>query len=163
MNKIKCYINDNYIDVFKNNKIIHLCLNSIDTGNIIDYKTFIKEIKKDKIFSSILTYSLELYLNKKVLEEDIIYYKIIFEELNCKNIVVESTDKYLENNTLIVNNKYYILYTNKVFYYIEYPLLKFYTNYFNIKKLKIISNIKLKEIDNVKFYYFNYPDNYFIK
>ena len=163
MNKIKIYINDNYINLLKNNKVYHLILRSINSSNITNSSLFIKEIKKYNILPKLLTYSLELLLNKVIEEKDIIYYKAIFDELNCNKLNIYSTSKYLDNNTLIVNSDNYILYTNNKYNYIEKDLLTSYINYYDISKLKVISYNKIKPINKVKIYYYNDIDTYFFK
>ena len=162
MNSIICYINNNYIDINKNNKIKHITLNCIRNEDIVDSKQFINEIKKYNIFSNIVSNKVEIYLNHKIKEKDLFYYKNIFEELNCYNIIINDTSKKLISPTLINNTEYYILFYNNEYLIIKPDNLPYFLNYYNIKKIKIISNNKEIPKTNTKYYFYNNPTTYFI-
>ena len=163
MNKIICYINSNYIDINKDNNIIHIITNSIKDGDIINKELFINEIKNKKIFSNIITNKVDIYLNHIIEEKDNIYYKYIFEDLNSNNINIYDTSNKLISPTLINNNNYYILYNKKRYYNIIPELLNDYLKLFKINELRIISNNKIPSNNKIKYYYYNYINNYFIK
>ena len=161
MNKIKCYINANYIDILKNNKIYHIIDKSIDNGDIINSSLFLLNIRKYKIFSNIFTYNIDIYLNHKILEKDKMYYKNIFDELNCSKVNIMDTSNKLISPTLIVSNNYYIIYYNDNYYNIDYKLLDSFLSINNIQSLKIISKDKLEINNNCKYYYYSNIDNIF--
>lgn len=163
MNKIICYINDNYIDIKKNKKICHYITSSIKNGDIINSKLFIKEFKNKNIFSNILTSEITLYFNHIILEKDLYYYKSIFDELNCTKINIYDTSKKLTSPTLIANNNNYIIYYNNDFYNIIPNFLESFLSINNIKVLKIISNKKILNLSNVKYYYYNNFQSYFLR
>ena len=163
MNKIKCYINSNYIDILKNNKLYHIEDNLVDNGDIINSNNFINTIKKYKLFSNIFNYNIDIYLNHRILEKDIIYYKKIFEELNCSKINIYDTSSKLTSPTLITSNNYYIIYYNDNYYNIYPCLLESFLLNNNIDNLKIISNNKLDNNDRCKYYYYSNSDNYFFR
>ncbi len=162
MNKIICYINNNYIDIKKNNNYFHIILDSINNDDIINSKNFIKNIKNYNLFSDIIINYISIYLNHEIKEKDIIYYKTIFDELNCSNIKIYSTKNKLTSPTLINNNEYYILYYKDKYIKLLPKYLPYFLKINNIKILKIISKTKLKNNSNTKYYYFNNPDNYFL-
>ena len=162
MNKIKCYINSNYIDILKNNKLLHIETNSINDGEIINSALFLSDIRKHKIFSNIFTYNIDIYLNHKIQEKDIFYYKNIFDELNCTKVSIYDTSKKLTSPTLINSNNYYIIYYKNNYYNILPELLDYFLKVYNIKSLKVISNTKLKNNNICKYYYYNNYDNYFL-
>ena len=161
MNKIICYINDNYIDIKKNNSIYHKELKSLKNGHVIDAKLFIKELEKTKIFSNIISSNIYVLLNKNICDEDKIIYKYIFNELNESNVKVGDTKHKLSQFSLIDNGDNYVLYTDK---YINFnkSFLYLYINHFNIKKLKVISNKKIVNNSKCKYLYYNNFDTYFI-
>lgn len=162
MNKIECYINDNYIEIKKKSNKYHINTDSISNGDIVNKNDFINIIKNNKIFSNIISYKLDIYLNHKISERDNIYYKDVFDELNCNSITINDTSNKLENKTIINCSNYYILYYNNNYYYIIKDLLGCYLNYYKIDELKIISNERIKEIKKIKYYYYNNSDKYFI-
>ena len=161
MNKIICYINDNYIDIKKNNLIYHKVLESLKNGHIIDTKLFIKELEKTKLFNSILTNNIEVFVNKKIIDEDIVLYKYIFNELNESSVVVSDTRSKLQDYTLIDNGENYILFIGE-YYEFNKLFLYLYIDYFNIEKLKIISSKKIVDYNLCKYLYFNNFNTYFI-
>ena len=162
MNRIICYINNNYIDIKSNNKINHIVLNSINNNDIINSKKFINDIKKYHIFSNIINNEIDLYLNHIIYEMDIFYYNLIFEELNCTKINIYNTSKMLTSPTLIDNIDHYIVYYNDNYYNILPNYLPYFIDINKIKILKIISNKKIDNNNNIKYYYFNNYNNYFL-
>ena len=162
MNKITCYFNSNYVDINKNSKIIHIVSNSIKEGDIVNKDLFINEIKRKKIFSSILTSSVEIYLNHNISEKDEIYYKYIFDEFNCNQIKILDTSKKLISPTLINSYDMYILYYKNKYYKIIPELLDNYLDILNIKELRVISKVKIP-ICKTDSYYYNYKNDYFIE
>ena len=162
MNKIICYINNNYIDIKKNNKIHHIILDSIKNDDIINSKSFINEIKKYNIFTSIINNNIDIYFNHKILEKDIYYYKSIFDELNCLNINIHDTSNKLISPTLINNNKYFIIYFKNNYIKLLNKYLPYFLEMNNIKELKIISTSKIDEYPTTKYYYYNNSNNYFL-
>ena len=81
MKQLNIYLNDNDLVIL--DKLANYPLKSIQNSMIISKEQFLDEIKKInkkyKIFSNYIPYKLNIYLNKKVLEEDILYYTSIFE------------------------------------------------------------------------------------
>ena len=161
MNDVLCYINDNKF-IYKNKKRIEFNSNSIKNGNIIDKKGFILDYIKNIKLSNIFSNKVKILLNKDITEKDIMYYSNIFEDLNYNKIQLLSTKKYLENDVMIYNKSIYIIYTNNEYYYIYPNLLNNFLDYNNIKKLKIISNIKINDNPNCKYYYYANSNEYFI-
>ena len=159
MNKIVCYINSNYIDINKNNDNYHIISSSVLDGDIINKELFIKDMKSKKLFSNIMSNKLILYLNHIITEKDKMYYKDIFEELNCNNINILDTSQKLISPTLINSYTYYTLYFNNNYYNIIPELLEYYLKLFKINSLRIISKDKLSEIKSIKYYYYK---DYFI-
>ena len=104
-----CYLNDNYIDI-KTTTLNHFISDSIANGEIINRDKFISDFKHNIKKQSILTKTIKVLLNKEIKESDILYYTSIFEELNYNKTILVSTNHYLENDTLIPNSNYYILY-----------------------------------------------------
>ena len=162
MSKIFCYINSNYIDIKKDGIIQHIILKSIKCGDILSSRDFIDEIKSKKIFSSIVTNSVELLLNHDITEKDKIYYKNIFEDLNCNNIIIKDTREKLNADVLINNYPLYIIYYNNKYYRVIPELLDSYYNYLNISNINIISSSKLENNKKVEYYYYNNPLTFFI-
>jgi len=162
MNKIICYFNSNYIDINKNGKIIHIVSNSIVEGDIVNKVLFISDIRKYKIFSNILSNNVDIYLNHNIQEKDDIYYKSVFEELNCNLIRLFDTSKKIISPTLINSNNMYILFYKDRYYKIIPELLTSYLQHFNIDNLRIISKTRLPLNNKSKYYYYNYKDNIFI-
>ena len=155
MNNIICYINSNYIDIKKDNEIIHIVSNSINEGDIINKELFINDIKNKKIFSNIITNKVDIYINHIIKEKDIIYYKLIFEDLNSNNINIYDTSNKLISPTLIECNNIYILYYKNKYYKIIPELLNEYLKIFKVNELRIISNNKIPSNNKVKYYYYN--------
>lgn len=162
MNKIICYINSNYIDIKKDGKLYHIISDSIECGDIINSNNFIKNIKSKKIFSLIVANSIELLLNHDITEKDKLYYKNIFEELNCNKIKVSNTKEKLDGTVLINNYPLYIIYHNNKYYNVIPDLLDAYYNYLNISNIKIISLSKIENNKKIDYYYYNNPSTYFI-
>ena len=162
MNKFIAYINDDRFQI-KNNKVIEFVSNGIINGRIVNKNDFINDYKKyvknNNIFASVIT----ILLDSDIYESDIIYYTSIFEDLNFNKIILESTKKYLENNTLIYNKDLYVVFHDCKYYYIYPKLLKEFLNIKKIKRIKVISNKNIIESDNCKFYYYANSNNYFIK
>ncbi|MBR1417120.1 MAG: hypothetical protein IJ572_04810 [Bacilli bacterium] len=163
MNKIKCYINSNYIDILKNNKIIHIVTDSIKNGDIIHSNMFIEDMKKNKLFSNILTFDVIIYLNHLIEERDLLYYKNIFEDLNAHRIIVKDTSSILVSPTMINCYPIYIVYFNNKYYKIDYKLLDSFLSTFNINRLKVISETKLSKNANCKYYYYNNYNTFFLR
>ena len=162
MNKIIAYINDNYIELKKDNKYYKIITDSISSGNIINHKLFQEELSKTKLFNTLLTNNITLYLNQEITEKEEFYYKIIFEDLNCTKTILKTTKHKLENNTLIENKPYLIIYNENKYNYINENLLLPYLKLYKIKKLKILSSHKIKENNYCKYYYYNDIDYYFL-
>ena len=162
MNKIICYFNSDYVDIKINSSIIHIISNSIFEGDIVNKELFIKDIKQKKIFSNIFNNRVYIYLNHYVQEKDEIYYKSIFEELNCKYIKLFDTSKQLVSPTLINSNDFYILFYDNKYHKILPKVLNSILKIYKIHELRIISKEKLPLNKNTKYYYYNYNDNYFI-
>jgi hypothetical protein len=156
-----CYINSNYL-IIKTDKIHKLTSLSILNGNIINKDLFINDYKSVIKTKNILSTSLTILMNKYPLESDIMYYTNIFEELNYTQVNINSTSKSLENDTLIPNDLYYIIYHNKEYNNIYKYLLDDYLLNNNITKLKVISCLKLPKNNQCKYYYYSNSNNYFI-
>ena len=162
MNKIICYLNDNYIDIKKNNKIYHIVMNSIKNGDITNKKSFIKEIKKYNLFSNIINNYIIFYINKLITEKDDVYYTQLFEELNSSNIKIYSTKDKLLSPTLINNLNNYILFYDNNYLKINKCDLHYFLKKYNIKNLNILSSTNIEEINNIKYYYYNNFNTYFL-
>ena len=127
MKQLNIYLNDNDLVIL--DKLANYPLKSIQNSMIISKEQFLDEIKKlnkkVKIFSNYIPYKLNIYLNKKVLEEDTLYYTSIFEEFLFTKINVISIIDVLEpKNYLISNqNSNYLIYKNKI-YSIDFTLSK---------------------------------------
>ena len=127
MKQLNIYLNDNDLVIL--DKLANYPLKSIQNSMIISKEQFLDEIKKlnkkYKIFSNYIPYKLNIYLNKKVLEEDTLYYTSIFEEFLFTKINVISIIDVLEpKNYLISNqNSNYLIYKNKI-YSIDFTLSK---------------------------------------
>ena len=154
MNKINCYINDDYIDVKKANKYIHLNLKCIKDNNVVDSNCFIKELRKTKLFSGLISNNVIVYFNRKINEIDEYFYQSIFYELNCNKVTLLDTSKKLQSPTLIANKKYILFYNNN-YYFFEQEMLNTYLEYYNIDKLRIISKTKIKHNNKCKYFYYN--------
>ena len=163
MNRIKCYFNSNYVDIKQENDIIHIISNSIEDGDIIDKKQFIKDIKLKKIFSNIFSNNIDIYLNHLIQEKDIIYYNSVFEELNCSKINIFDTSSKLKSPTLINATSNYILYFNNKYYVITPKILNTTLKLFKIKEIGVISKEKIPKNKDIKYYYYNYKNSYFIE
>ena len=156
------YINDNYFQI-KTKEIKLIESSSIQDGEIINREQFIKDYKNNIKDKKIISNGIKILLNKEIKEKDLLYYSSIFEELNYSKILIESTNKYLENDILIPNQNIYIIYHNNCYYYLYPFLLEAFIKNENIIKLKILSNIKLKNNNYCKYYYYANNENYFIK
>ena len=127
MKQLNIYLNDNDLVIL--DKLANYPLKSIQNSMIISKEQFLDEIKKlnkkVKIFSNYIPYKLNIYLNKKVLEEDTLYYTSIFEEFLFTKINVISIIDVLEpKNYLISNqNSNYLIYKNMI-YSIDFTLSK---------------------------------------
>lgn len=127
MKQLNIYLNDNDLVIL--DKLVSYPLKSIQNSMIISKEQFLDEIKKlnkkYKIFSNYIPHKLNIYLNKKVLEEDNFYYTSIFEEFLFTKINVISIIDVLEpKNYLISNqNSNYLIYKNMI-YYIDFTLSK---------------------------------------
>ena len=163
MNSIICYFNSNYIDIKKNKEEKRIVSSAIRDGDIVNKDVFIKDIKKTKFFSNILTNNVIIYLNHLIEEKDQIYYKFVFEDLNCNIIKIFDTSKMLISPTLINSNNIYILFYKNKYYKIIPELLNDYINLYNIEELKIISKNKISCKSNARYYYYNYKNENFTK
>ena len=161
MNKIKCYINNNYIDIKTNKSYQHIVLDSIK-DDIVDSSNFIHNIKKYKLFSPIISNEVDIYLNHKIQEKDILYYTKIFEELNCYKIKIHDTTKLLISPTLIDNNDYYIIFYNDNYIKLLPKYLPYFLDINKIKSLRIISLNRLIKNNKVKYYYYSNSNTYFL-
>lgn len=127
MKQLNIYLNDNDLVIL--DKLVSYPLKSIQNSMIISKEQFLDEIKKlnkkYKIFSNYIPHKLNIYLNKKVLEEDNFYYTSIFEEFLFTKINVISIIDVLEpKNYLISNqNSNYLIYKNMI-YSIDFRLSK---------------------------------------
>ena len=127
MKQLNIYLNDNDLVIL--DKLVSYPLKSIQNSMIISKEQFLDEIKKlnkkYKIFSNYIPHKLNIYLNKKVLEEDNFYYTSIFEEFLFTKINVISIIDVLEpKNYLIFNqNSNYLIYKNMI-YSIDFTLSK---------------------------------------
>lgn len=155
-----CYLNDNYIDI-KTTTLNHFISDSIANGEIINRDKFISDFKHNIKKQSILTKTIKVLLNKEIKESDILYYTSIFEELNYNKTILVSTNHYLENDTLIPNSNYYILYHNKEYINITKEYLSEILNIFHISKLRIISNKLLSNNKLCKYFYYNNSEKFF--
>lgn len=162
MNNHTIYINDDYFQI-KTNNIKTIKTNSIDNSEIIDKEGFIRDYKKNIKNNGIIAKKVTILLNKIIVEKDILYYTNIFEELNYSKIELQSTNKYLEDNTIIPNKEMYIIYFENQYYYIYPFLLQCFIQLKNIYKLKVLSNIQLGDNPNCKYYYYSNIENFFIK
>ena len=161
MNKIKCYINKNYIDVKNNKSYQHIVLDSIQ-DDIVDSSDFIHNIKKYKLFSPIISNEIDIYLNHKIQEKDIFYYSKIFEELNCYKVNLCDTSKLILSPTLIDNDNYYIIFYEDNYMKIQPKYLPYFLEANNIKYLRIISDNRLIKNNKVKYYYYSNSNTYFL-
>ena len=127
MKQLNIYLNDNDLVIL--DKLANYPLKSIQNSMIISKEQFLDEIKKInkkyKIFSNYIPYKLNIYLNKKVLEEDILYYTSIFEEFLFTKINVISILNVLDSKNYLISNQNsnYLIYKNKI-YSIDFTLSK---------------------------------------
>lgn len=154
----KIYINNDYF--YLDNKKIKCPY--IKNGTITNKDDFILFYKKNVKNHHIIRKNLDVYLNQDILEKDIYYYKLIFEELDYFNISIKDTKEILEDNTLINNDTYYILLHNNIYYCINTFILETYLKKLKVKKLKIIG-CELLHNNYCKYYYYQEGDNYVMK
>ena len=163
MNNIICYFNSNYIDIKKGSTIKRIISKSIYNGDIIDKELFISDLKNKKIFSNLLSNTVTIYLNHIIEEKDVIYYKFVFEDLNCNKIIIKDTSKYISSPTIIETFDKYILFYKSKYYEIIPELLSKYLELFDIKELKIISKNNIPKCDRTKYFYYNYRNGFFLE
>ena len=162
MNKIICYINSNYIDIKKDNKIYHIISNSIEKGEIINSSLFINDLKSKRIFTSIISYELELYINYLVNEKERIYYNSIFYELNCSKIKIYPTSNKMNKDTLINCYPLYIIYYKHNYYYVNSSKIDTFVKAYKVSKLNVLSDKKINECNSCRYYYYNNYETYFL-
>ena len=124
---------------------------------------FINDIKIKKIFSNVFSNSVDIYLNHLIHEKDVIYYNNVFEELNCSKINIYDTSSKLKSPTIIISNNNYMLFYKNNFYKIIPELLNKTLKIFKIKEIGVISKQKIPKNKDIKYYYYNYKDCYFIE
>ena len=100
--------------------------------------------KKYKIFSNYIPYKLNIYLNKKVLEEDILYYTSIFEEFLFTKINVISILDVLESKNYLISNQNsnYLIYNNKI-YSIDFTLSKILIDSLDLQVIIMGNNLSI--------------------
>lgn len=146
MKQLNIYLNDNDLVIL--DKLANYPLKSIQNSMIISKEQFLDEIKKlnkkVKIFSNYIPYKLNIYLNKKVLEEDTLYYTSIFEEFLFTKINVISIIDVLEpKNYLISNqNSNYLIYKNKI-YSIDFTLSKILIDTLDLQVIIMGNNLSI--------------------
>ena len=146
MKQLNIYLNDNDLVIL--DKLVSYPLKSIQNSMIISKEQFLDEIKKlnkkVKIFSNYIPYKLNIYLNKKVLEEDTLYYTSIFEEFLFTKINVISIIDVLEpKNYLISNqNSNYLIYKNKI-YSIDFTLSKILIDTLDLQVIIMGNNLSI--------------------
>ena len=146
MKQLNIYLNDNDLVIL--DKLANYPLKSIQNSMIISKEQFLDEIKKlnkkVKIFSNYIPYKLNIYLNKKVLEEDTLYYTSIFEEFLFTKINVISILDVLEpKNYLISNqNSNYLIYKNKI-YSIDFTLSKILIDSLDLQVIIMGNNLSI--------------------
>jgi hypothetical protein len=156
------YLNDNYMQIKINNQVKEFKSSGIAYGQIISKDKFISDFAKKIKILNFWSTTMSLYLNKDITEEDNIYYKMIFDELNYVKLTLLSTKNKLNNNTIIVNKDRYILYSNSNYIYIDKPLLNNYLEELKIAKIKVIGPKLDNMAKNIKLYYFDNYNNYFL-
>lgn len=146
MKQLNIYLNDNDLVIL--DKLANYPLKSIQNSMIISKEQFLDEIKKlnkkVKIFSNYIPYKLNIYLNKKVLEEDTLYYTSIFEEFLFTKINIISILDVLEpKNYLISNqNSNYLIYKNKI-YSIDFTLSKILIDSLDLQVIIMGNNLSI--------------------
>ena len=146
MKQLNIYLNDNDLVIL--DKLANYPLKSIQNSMIISKEQFLDEIKKinkkDKIFSNYIPYKLNIYLNKKVLEEDILYYTSIFEEFLFTKINVISIINVLESKNYLISNQNsnYLIYKNKI-YSIDFTLSKILRDSLDLQVIIMGNNLSI--------------------
>lgn len=146
MKQLNIYLNDNDLVIL--DKLANYPLKSIQNSMIISKEQFLDEIKKInkkyKIFSNYIPYKLNIYLNKKVLEEDILYYTSIFEEFLFNKINVISILNVLESKNYLISNQNsnYLIYKNKI-YSIDFTLSKILIDSLDLQVIIMGNNLSI--------------------
>ena len=146
MKQLNIYLNDNDLVIL--DKLTNYPLKSIHNSMIISKEQFLDEIKKInkkyKIFSNYIPYKLNIYLNKKVLEEDILYYTSIFEEFLFTKINVISILDVLESKNYLISNQNsnYLIYNNKI-YSIDFTLSKILIDSLDLQVIIMGNNLSI--------------------
>lgn len=146
MKQLNIYLNDNDLVIL--DKLTNYPLKSIQNSMIISKEQFLDEIKKInkkyKIFSNYIPYKLNIYLNKKVLEEDILYYTSIFEEFLFTKINVISILDVLESKNYLISNQNsnYLIYNNKI-YSIDFTLSKILIDSLDLQMIIMGNNLSI--------------------
>ena len=146
MKQLNIYLNDNDLVIL--DKLTNYPLKSIQNSMIISKEQFLDEIKKInkkyKIFSNYIPYKLNIYLNKKVLEEDIVYYTSIFEEFLFTKINVISILDVLESKNYLISNQNsnYLIYNNKI-YSIDFTLSKILIDSLDLQVIIMGNNLSI--------------------
>ena len=146
MKQLNIYLNDNDLVIL--DKLANYPLKSIQNSMIISKEQFLDEIKKInkkyKIFSNYFPYKLNIYLNKKVLEEDILYYTSIFEEFLFTKINVISILNVLESKNYLISNQNsnYLIYKNKI-YSIDFTLSKILIDSLDLQVIIMGNNLSI--------------------
>lgn len=146
MKQLNIYLNDNDLVIL--DKLANYPLKSIQNSMIISKEQFLDEIKKInkkyKIFSNYIPYKLNIYLNKKVLEEDILYYTSIFEEFLFTKINVISILNVLESKNYLISNQNsnYLIYKNKI-YSIDFTLSKILIDSLDLQVIIMGNNLSI--------------------
>lgn len=146
MKQLNIYLNDNDLVIL--DKLANYPLKSIQNSMIISKEQFLDEIKKInkkyKIFSNYIPYKLNIYLNKKVLEEDILYYTSIFEEFLFTKINVISIINVLESKNYLISNQNsnYLIYKNKI-YSIDFTLSKILIDSLDLQVIIMGNNLSI--------------------
>lgn len=146
MKQLNIYLNDNDLVIL--DKLTNYPLKSIQNSMIISKEQFLDEIKKInkkyKIFSNYIPYKLNIYLNKKVLEEDILYYTSIFEEFLFTKINVISILDVLESKNYLISNQNsnYLIYKNKI-YSIDFTLSKILIDSLDLQVIIMGNNLSI--------------------
>ena len=146
MKQLNIYLNDNDLVIL--DKLANYPLKSIQNSMIISKEQFLAEIKKInkkyKIFSNYIPYKLNIYLNKKVLEEDILYYTSIFEEFLVTKINVISILNVLESKNYLISNQNsnYLIYKNKI-YSIDFTLSKILIDSLDLQVIIMGNNLSI--------------------
>ena len=146
MKQLNIYLNDNDLVIL--DKLANYPLKFIQNSMIISKEQFLDEIKKInkkyKIFSNYIPYKLNIYLNKKVLEEDILYYTSIFEEFLFTKINVISILNVLESKNYLISNQNsnYLIYKNKI-YSIDFTLSKILIDSLDLQVIIMGNNLSI--------------------